>query len=216
MSIKVVITDDHLLLINGLVDALRQYEHIEVTNIYTTGGDLLKGLGVSVPDVLLLDLHLPDIMGNDLAGKLRKSYPDMRILILTGMESAFHVKDVMQQGCMGYLLKTATTPDMLAEAIEKVYAGETFIDEAIKDQLVNKIFRTSRNSGSNVPLPRLSQREREVLQLIAAQYSNQQIAERLFLSQRTVENHRFNLMQKLGVKNTAGLLMKAVQFGILE
>jgi DNA-binding NarL/FixJ family response regulator len=213
MAIRIAITDDHVMLVNGLRHALEGYKNIEVTGTYSTGGDLLTALEKKQPDVLLLDLQLPDYMGNELAAKIRLLYPEIRILILTGMESAFHVQDVMQQGCMGYLFKTSTTSELLISAIEKAYANEVFIDPAVKELLVNDIIRKKTTSDAHI---QLSKRETEILKLIASELSSPEIASKLFISHRTVENHRFSLMQKLGVKNVAGLVLKAVQLGLTE
>lgn len=215
MKIKIAIAEDHLLFIDGLLGTFKNHPHIEVTGAFTKGIDLLKHIAVHQPDILLLDMQLPDTTGNELAAKIRQLYPGIRIIILTGVETPFHVKDIIQMGCMGYLFKSNTSPDMLLDAIEKVYAGENYIDPAAKDALINNMFKKQQIQSTDVP-PRLTQREKEILQLIGAQYSNQAIADKLFISQRTVENHRFNLLQKLGVKNTAGLLMKAVQLGLME
>jgi len=211
MAIKLAITDDHILLINGLVHALSDYDHIKITGTYTTGKDLLKGISIHQPDVLLLDLQLPDYMGNELAAKIRELYPNIRILILTGMESAFHAKDIMQQGCMGYLFKISTTPELLLKAIEHAYAGEIFMDPAVNALLVSDLIKHKPDSNAKL---QLSKREKEILALIVAQMSSPEIAQKLFISHRTVENHRFSLMQKLGVKNAAGLVLKAVQLGL--
>ena len=163
MAIRVAITDDHAMLVKGLVHALEGNDSIELTGTYSTGTALLCALETAQPDVLLLDLQLPDFMGNELAARIRTLYPDIGIIILTGMESPFYVQDVMH---------------------------DTHIQ--------------------------LSKRESEILNLIATQLSSPEIAAKLYISHRTVENHRFSLMQKLGVKNTAGLVLKAVQLGLIE
>ena len=213
MAIRVAITDDHAMLVKGLVHALEGNDSIELTGTYSTGTALLCALETAQPDVLLLDLQLPDFMGNELAARIRTLYPDIGIIILTGMESPFYVQDVMQQGCKGYLFKTSTNQSLLITAIEQAYAGEVFFDPAVKELLVNDIIRKKAPDDTHI---QLSKRESEILNLIATQLSSPEIAAKLYISHRTVENHRFSLMQKLGVKNTAGLVLKAVQLGLIE
>lgn len=212
MHIKVIITDDHLMLVNGLVHSLSDYHHINVIGTYNTGAALMQGLNTQQSDILLLDLQLPDCMGNELALKIRTLYPDIRIIVFTGIESSFHIKDILQQGCMGYLYKTSTTSELLIKAIETVYAGEIFVDPGVKDHLINNIIKKSKVTTTI----QLSKREKEILHLIATSHTSPEIAQKLFISHRTVENHRFSLMQKLSVKNAAGLILKAMQMGLLD
>lgn len=214
MPIKVAITDDHPLVVEGLQNVLRAHPGITVIGTFANGEALLKGLKKEVPDILLLDFQLPDKQGIELAPILAEAYPGMRILVLSSMESAFHVKSMLQQGCMGYLLKSTTNHQMLVEAIETVYAGKLFLDPSLKEELLYDMVKTKQR-GEKAQL-RLTMREKEVLQLIVAEYSNPEIADKLFLSLRTVEAHRYNLLQKLNVKNTVGLVKVAIQMGLIE
>jgi DNA-binding NarL/FixJ family response regulator len=214
MPIKVAITDDHPLVVEGLQNVLRSHPDIVVINTYSNGAALLEGLKKEVPDVLLLDFQLPDKLGNELAHILIETYPEIRILVLSSMESAFHVKSMLQQGCMGYLLKSTTNHEMLIQAIEAVYTGKLFLDPALKEDLLYDMVKTKQRSEKNQF--KLTIREKEILQLIVAEYSNPEIADKLFLSLRTVEAHRYNLLQKLQVKNTVGLVKVAIQMGLVE
>jgi len=214
MPIKVAITDDHPLVVEGLQNVLRAHPNISVIATYSSGDALLKGIKKEVPDVLLLDFQLPDKAGNELAHILVEAYPELRILVLSSMESAFHVKSMLQQGCMGYLLKSTTDHQMLIQAIEAVYAGKLFLDPSLKEELLYDMVKAKqRNEKAQF---RLTLREKEILQLIVAEYSNPEIADKLFLSLRTVEAHRYNLLQKLKVKNTVGLVKVAIQMGLIE
>lgn len=214
MAIRVAITDDHPIVIDGLRNALQPQEDIVVTGAYHNGAELFKGLQQHEADVLLLDLQLPDKTGNELVPLLLQQYPDLHILILSGMESSPYIKEMMRKGCKGYLLKSTTNQTTLVTAIKQVYAGELFLDVGLKEQLLREMLISKRQL--NKLNPRITQREKEVLRLIASEYSNQQIADHLFISLRTVETHRYNLLQKLDVKNTAGLLRAANQMGLLE
>jgi len=214
MSIRVAITDDHPLVIEGLENVLRAHPGIRVISTYGNGNALLEGLKKEVPDVLLLDIQLPGKSGSELAQLLTKAYPDMRILVLSSMDTSFHVKGMIQQGCMGYLLKSTTDRKVLVQAIEQVHAGQMFLDPSLKEDLLYGMLKARQRAGKLQP--RLTLREKEILQLIIAENSNQEIADRLFLSLRTIEAHKYNLLQKLHVKNTVGLVKVAIQMGLIE
>jgi DNA-binding NarL/FixJ family response regulator len=128
------------------------------------------------------------------------------------MDTIFHIKDMMQHGCLGYVTKQAGQ-DVLIEAIRKVFKGEEFLEESIKDRWIQSMIKADKENAKTTPL---SRREKEILKLIATELTNQEIADKLFLSQRTVESHRYSLLQKLNVKNTAGLVRMAVQMGLIE
>ena len=116
MPIRIAITDDHPLVIIGLTQVLSQHAHIAVEGKYHSGAALLAGLEQTLPDVLLLDIQLPDMQGNELARIISRKYPSVRILALTSLDNTFHAKDMLQQGCLGYLLKN-TDPQILVQAI---------------------------------------------------------------------------------------------------
>jgi len=211
MSIKVAITDDHPLIIKGLKDVINANPLLELCGVYSSGADLLNGLAQQVPDVLLLDIQLPDKMGNELSRIVNKQYPQIAILALTNMDTIYYLKEMLQHGCMGYLTKH-TDEAILTQAIIQVYNGEQFIEAGLKEQLADSILQKRNQLKS----PQLTQREKEILQLIAREYTNQQIAGKLFIALRTVENHRLSISQKLNSKNTAGLIKTALRMGLIE
>lgn len=213
MHIKVAITDDHQMIIEGLQNVLRECEHIEVVATYNCAAALLEGLQTSVPDVLLLDAQLPDHQAHEIARSLVDQCPQLRIVILSGVESKYYIKEMIRQGCSGYLLKNNTDRQLLVTAIEQAYEGNTFLDPSVREQIVQELLQGQKK---NTLLTRITAREKEILQLIAQEYDNQEIADKLFISLRTVENHRYNLLQKLDVKNTVGLIKIALQMGMLK
>ncbi len=211
MNIKVAITDDHPLVLKGLQNVILFYDHLELAGCYSSGAALIEGLASQQPDVLLLDIQLQDTTGNELVRVITKKYPLIKILALTNVETKFHITDMMQHGCMGYLTKHIDEAT-LVKAIETIYDGEHFVEEKLKAVLLNSMIGKDRQTSKMTPL---TQREKEILQLIAAEHTNQEIADKLFIAIRTVENHRMSIIQKLGAKNTVGLIKSAIELGLI-
>jgi DNA-binding NarL/FixJ family response regulator len=205
--INVAIVDDQVIILNGLQKILADAKQINISAVYNSGDHLLEALETSQPDVLLLDIQMPGKTGIELAGIINKKYPAIRMIALTNVDVLSQMKQMLQKGCLGYLLKDVS-PEILIKAIESVYTGEQFLHEEFKIQLLNSL---SRQDSKQL----ITRREREILKLIVDEHTNQDIAGKLFLSMRTVENHRNNLLQKLSVKNTAGLVKVAIQEGLI-
>jgi len=203
--IKVAITDDQVIILNGMQKILSTDDGIELTKLYKNGDELLDGLQEQQPDVLLLDIQMPGKSGIELAGIISKKYPAIRIIALTNVDIVPQIKKMMSQGCAGYLLKDADS-DVIFEAIRTVMAGEEYFHEPIKNLLLKSL------SGKKQKII-ITRREKEILALIVEGHSNKEIAGKLSLSIRTVENHRNHLLQKFDVKNTAGLVKIAIEEG---
>jgi DNA-binding NarL/FixJ family response regulator len=150
---------------------------------------------------------MPGKSGPELAVIIAKKYPTVKMIALTNVDVISQVKQMLQKGCLGYLLKDVS-PEILLKAIETVHNGQQFLKEDFKTQLLNSL---SGNESNHL----ITRREKEILKLIVEENTNQDIAGKLFLSLRTVENHRNNLLQKLQVKNTAGLVKVAIQEGLI-
>lgn len=211
MPITVAIVDDHPLATAGLRNMLGTSEHIVVTSSYHSGKDALEGLQKEPPDVLLLDIQLPDIKGEDLAARISKTWPKIKIIAITSLDAPTYIKAMMRNGCKGYLLKNSDV-DTLVLAIETVYEDKEFIELSLKEQMVQNMLQYRKTDRKG---PTLTRRENEVLQLIVAEYTNLEIADKLSLSLRTIEKHRFSLLHKLNAKNTAGLVKTAIEFGYI-
>jgi len=207
MKITVSVVDDHEMIAGGLITLLQDATHISVISSYNNAVAALEGLKQQQPDVLILDIHMPDTTGDVLAEKITALYPQVTILILTGFNSFIYLKKLLKIGVAGYLLKN-TDKQTLRTAIETVYAGKRFIDPTLAAHFNDALSLKDQSEQ------KISQREKEVLSLIVKGHTSEQIAELLFLSHRTVENHRFHLMQKLGVKNTVTLVKAAMDMGI--
>lgn len=212
--ISIAIADDHPLVLNGLKTVLKQFgDRFELLWQAANGNEVLQKLeDYSLPDVLLLDIQMPEKDGMETCKIIHQKHPAVRVIALTNFEDVFYVKNMMKNGAQGYLLKTADI-EVLLTAIETVYEGEEFFDEAIKSKLIQDSLFGKRRTGLT---PLLTRREKEVLKFIIDEFTNPQIAEKLFLSLRTVEKHRTSLLQKLGVKNTAGLVKEAITKGFVD
>jgi DNA-binding NarL/FixJ family response regulator len=211
MGLTIAITDDHLVVINGLKSMLKQLPGIELIFAAMDGGSLLRELETVQPDVLLLDIQLPDIPGTELCRKVTKQYPHVKVIALTSHDDANYVRQILRNGASGYLLKNTDLPT-LHKAINTVLEGGRFVDEQIQNNLLHEAITGQRMSNHEIPL---TKREKEILVLIAEELSNQEIANKLFISLRTAENHRFNIIKKLGSKNTAGLVKEAIRRGLI-
>lgn len=211
MGLTIAITDDHLLVINGLKSMLKQMPEIELLFACINGNALLQELETAQPDVLLLDIQLPDIPGTELCRRITRQYPAVKVIALTSHDDAHYVRQILRNGASGYLLKNTDLPT-LHKAILTVQEGGRFVDEQIQKNLVHEAITGQRLSNNDIPL---TKREKEILALIAEELSSQEIANKLFISLRTAENHRFNITKKLNAKNTAALVKEAIKRGLI-
>ncbi len=210
--IKVAIIDDHPMVLTGLQQMLLDCD-IELCGAYLTGNELLNGLSLKMPDVLLLDLQLPDIPGEKITPILLSKYPQIRILVLSSIDVTYRVRTMLQLGCTGYSLKNVSR-DSLLEAIATVYKGEEYIEPSLKEEMLKEAQQDNRRS--NFTLPTVTRREKEILKLLSEGNTSQQIADKLYLSIRTVENHRKNILHKFDAKNTVELLNAAALLGLIH
>jgi DNA-binding NarL/FixJ family response regulator len=212
MNIKIAIADDHPLVINGIKNILPLYPHLELSGTYTNGTTLLQGLELQVPDVLLLDIQLPGQTGDELTPVILQKYPDLKILALTNFDSPLYANTMFTRGAHGYLLKTADN-ETLIEAIETVYEGQLFIEPTMKDKMEQASYKIKKALSTKFSL---TTREKEILQLIVDGCTTAHIGSLLFLSAKTVENYRSNIMIKLDVNNTASLVKSALKSGLAK
>lgn len=205
MTIKIFITDDHYMVIEGIRSLLLQEEAFEWMGHATNATSCLAFIKKQQPDVLLLDINLPDKSGIDLCKEIKEKYPDIQILGLSSFNQQSYIQKMINNGASGYLLKNAGKNEII-KAIKAVVRGESFLStEAVKTIRENK----------DAEIPVITQREKEVLQLIAEGLTNRTIAERLFISATTVDTHRTSLLTKFDVNNTASLVRLAAQFNLI-
>lgn len=191
---------------------LRYNTDIELVGAFPDGPALLEGLEKVRPDVLLLDIQMPGMQGDEIAALLKRRYPRLKIIALTSFDTLFHIRRMMQQGLEGYLLKHIRR-ESLTEAITLVFHGGTYLDEAVS-KLIDEDDQLQKRQKAMGTL--LTKREKEIVALIAANHTSSEIAALLFISKRTVEHHRESIFAKLEVKKVAALVEKAVQLGLIE
>jgi two-component system, NarL family, response regulator NreC len=201
MSIRILIAEDHGVLRTGLHALLNVEPDLEVVGEAADGHEALRLAGELRPDIMLLDLVMPGLGGIEVTRQLKKSLPDTRTLILTVHEDVGLLREAFQAGAAGYLIKRAVESELI-NAIHAVWRGDLYVHPAMTRALVENYPLAPAAPASPKPL---TPREVEVMRLIAQGYTNNQIAEGLSLSVRTVEIHRTNLMRKLGMGNRAVL-----------
>lgn len=205
MAIKIFIADDHYMVVEGIRSMLLMEKNIEWMGHAMTAASCMAFLLRQQPDVLLLDINLPDKSGIDLCKEIKAEYPDILIVGLSSFNQQSYIQKMMLNGASGYVLKNATREEIV-KAIETVMSGDVFLsNEASVTMRENK----------DAEIPVITRREKEVLKLIAEGLINKEIAEKLFISTTTVDTHRNNLLSKFDVKNTANLIKLAAQFHLI-
>lgn len=212
MTTKIAITDDHVLVLKGIKAMLNDTPEVLVVGTYETAQQTLKNIGGDAPDILLLDINLPDIDGIELCKTLTKQYPNLKILALTNFEEISFVKKMLSHGASGYLLKN-TQKGELIEALKTVLKGEQYLQKKIERKLMNHALGQQRSKEF---IPKLTRREQEVLEAISEELTTNEISDKLFISVKTVETHRMNLMSKLGARNSVGLIKTALKKGLIS
>ncbi len=214
--IKLLIADDHEMFVDGISSILSKERDIQVVASCFDGLSVFKILYQRDIDVILLDVNLPGISGIDVAKRITKEHPHVKILALSMYNEHSYIKEITKHGALGYILKN-TGKKELVRAIRTVYMGEKYFSEAVMNTIVNGMLhkKNQRKTGSLL-IPKLSRREQEVLDLIVKEYTNQEIADKLIIGLKTVESHRRSLMSKLGVRNTAGLVRITLEKHLLD
>lgn len=214
-KIRVLICDDHTILREGIRLLLNAQPDIEVVGETSDGRDAVAQARALKPDVILMDIAMPLLNGLEATRQIRRDDPNARVLVLTMYESDEYVAQMLEAGATGYVLKKVAGSE-LVYAIRAVYQGEAFLYPSITKRLVEDYLRRVELGQERTSLDVLTDREREILQLIAEGHTNKEIADLLSLSIRTVQNHRAHLMQKLGIHDRGDLIKYAIQKGIIE
>lgn len=205
MAIKIFIADDHYMVIEGIRSMLLPEKNIEYMGHAMTASSCMAFIRNQQPDVLLLDINLPDKSGIDLCKEIKEKYPTIQILGLSSFNQQSYIQKMIQNGASGYVLKNASLEEIV-KAVEVAMRGDIYLSiEASVTMRENK----------DAQIPVITRREKEVLKLIAEGLTNKEIAAKLFISTTTVDTHRNSLLSKFNVKNTANLIRMAAQFDII-
>ena len=212
--INVFIIEDHEMYLEGLALLLKKQPDICITGTASNGKMLLENLPASDADILLLDVHLPDMGEEELLKQIRTIKPGQKIIYLTLMRGTRYIHKLIRHTIQGYILKNAPVEELMT-AIREVHNGGSYFSKEI-DILSENDFRSTLTLEEKKAGDILSKREIEILTLICKEFSNSEIAERLFLSVSTIETHRKNIIAKLGVNNTVGLVRFALKNKLIE
>ena len=207
-AIKIIILDDHKLFREGIASILSNYEEIDVIGEASSGFELYEMLRNTHPNVLLIDISLPQDNGLNIIKEVRENYPAIKSIVLTMHEEGQYVVKAVRNGAYGYILKN-TDEGEWRQAIKQVFFGKKYFNREISELMIGNMALEGESNK------KLSNRETEVLQLVSEGKTTKEIANELYVSTRTVETHRMNLLKKLKVQNTAELIRKATALRLI-
>ena len=212
---RIFIVEDHQLFREGLKSMLSARADIEILGEAEDGLEALRGIRRSQPELVLLDLSMPKLGGISVIKEVKREFPDTRILALTIHESDQYVLEAFEAGADGYCIKDTSRRELML-AVDSVLQGKTYISPGISDQVMEGYLTGRRQLKEDSRWDTVTQREREVLKLIAEGFTNKEIGDLLNISVKTVEKHRSNLMAKLDLHNVAALTALAIEKGLIE
>ncbi|HNQ11755.1 MAG TPA: response regulator transcription factor [Bacteroidia bacterium] len=209
--IRVYLVDDHQLMLDGLKTMLEDEESIQLCGMSNSAKEALETVEKLKPDVVITDISMPEMDGRELSLQVKKKFPYIKIIALSMFGDITHIREMMEAGISGYVLKNTGKKELM-EAIHKVHSGDIYYCKEVANEVLRFI-----NTKSDAPKSSISltAREIEIVKLIAEEYSNQQIAEALFISERTVETHRKNIFRKTETKSVVGLIKYALEKNII-
>ncbi|MCK9449794.1 MAG: response regulator transcription factor [Bacteroidales bacterium] len=214
--IKVTIADDHQLVVDGISTLLENSKLVKVIDKVYNGVELIRSLSVLLPDIVLMDIDMPVMNGIEAMQEIRKRFPELKVIILTMHEERQLIKKFDDLGVKGFILKNTDHHELIL-AITRVAEGKNYYSAALTLNLLSSSRTNTMHTGSlDSKKALLTDREIEILKLIAEGLSNKEIGEKLFISHRTVDTHRTNLMNKLEVTNIAGLIRYAIKHGFVH
>lgn len=211
-KIKIIIADDHTMFLQGVDSMLKNEKFIEIVGKATNGEEVLAILENKDANMVLVDISMPKMDGIELTKVMKQRHPEIKILILSTHSNSQMIAKLIRLGANGYLLKNAEREELL-EAIHTIHKNEEYFSKEVKD--IYNEFNLKLNQKS-FSITELSTREKEILKLISQELTAQEIADKLFISMNTVNTYRRNLLSKLNMKNTAGLVKYAVENGFLD
>ncbi|HBL75438.1 MAG: hypothetical protein A2W90_03855 [Bacteroidetes bacterium GWF2_42_66] len=214
-KIKILLADDHQMFLDGLSALLTQINHLEIVAAVNNGAQLLEKLKTTEADLVIIDLHMPVLNGLEATKMIRNLYPSVKVLGLTMDNELDSIKDMLEAGASGYILKNTGKAE-LELAIRQVIMGENYLSQSLSNQLAQSLLLKKKTTIEESELDMLTDREVEILKMVALENSNAEIAEKLYISPKTVETHRKNLMKKIGVRNSLGIYKFALKYKLLN
>jgi RNA polymerase sigma factor (sigma-70 family) len=215
MSITVFLADDHAVVRDGLRALLAAQRDLEVIGDAANGREAVQQVAQLCPDVVIMDIAMPELNGIEATGQIRKRCPSAQVIILSMHASVEHIYRALQAGARGYLLKESAGAEV-GDAVRVVYAGRRYLSQKISDELIDDYLLQRQDKELASPLTLLSPREREILQLVVEGKSSAQIAKILSLSPNTVDTYRSRMMQKLNINDLPGLVKFAIQHQLIS
>ena len=213
--IRVILAEDHMIVRKGIRSLLEAEPDFEVLAEASDGREAVDLVRQFLPDVILMDIGMPGLNGLEATRQIKQWYPQTNVLVLTMYDTEEHIFQILQAGASGYLVKQ-TAPVELAQAIRSVAQGETYLSPTVSKMVIDQYIRQAERVTKPNRFDNLTSREREVLQLVAEGKSSPQIADLLHISEKTVRNHRNNLMDKLDLHSIAELTRYAIQKGVID
>ncbi len=215
MTIKIIITDDHAVVREGLKLILEAQVNMKVVDEASDGLQAIEKARQHKPDIMLMDIAMPNMNGIEATKRIKEELPDIRIIILSMYSTLEDIFRALQAGAIGYLLKESAGNEVV-DAVNAAYNNRRFLSRKVDDMLIDSYIFESKKVHIASPLDSLSAREREVLQLVVEGKSNTEIADLLYLSIKTVETYRSRLMSKLGIHDLPTLVKFAIQHGVTK
>lgn len=215
-KIKIHLADDHQVLIDGLSNLLQTVPNFEVAGSSLDGTTVFNDVVLDEADILILDISMPKKDGIETLKEFREKDSPCNVIILSSYDDLKIIKEVMKLGAKGYLTKNCAGENII-EAVEAVYQGQEYFSDAVREKIFNTFKDNPKlNQNAVIENPILSPREMEIIILIALEYSGKEISEKLFISSHTVETHRKNIMKKLNIKSTIGLVKYALRNNLIN
>lgn len=215
-KIRILLADDHQLFLDGLSALLGQIASVEIVAAVSDGTQLLEKLKGSEGDLVIVDLHMPVLGGLETTKMIRELYPAVKVLGLTMDNEVDSIQDMLEAGASGYILKNTGKAE-LETAILQVMKGEVYLSQSLSNQLAQHLLLKKKAVVEETcELDMLTEREVEILKMVALENSNTEIAEKLYISPKTVETHRKNLMKKIGARNSLGIYKFAVKHQLIN
>lgn len=216
MDVKLLLVDDHDVVRTGIKALLQGEENLQIVGEANNGKNALEFLDKQTVDLVIIDINMPVMDGIQCTSKIKEIYPEIKVLALTMLSEEQHIRQMLKAGASGYILKNSGQQELL-KAIYTILSGKNYFSQeaaqAVMMDLVNDEPKESKIKLENI---NLTDREKDVLKLIVKEHTNQEIADKLFISVRTVDAHRRNLLQKIGARNAAGLAIYAMNNKLLE